>query len=440
MSILIVGNLNGFLTEASDILLKRGHKISQSDTIEQAFSVMRKGFCPEMVLVDIAQDIPYFMQQLSKERFSTHVIACGSDVLEKEKIRRAIEAGAEEFVPFPPDPELIAEILDSFRQDQKSFLYRDLAMKQCMQLADKIAASDATVLITGESGTGKEMVARYIHENSARAKRVFLSVNCAAIPENLLESELFGHEKGAFTGAIARRIGKFEAANGGTLLLDEITEMHPRLQAKLLRAIQEKEIDRVGGGQPVSVNFRLIATSNRNMQEAIEEGQFREDLYYRLSVICLNLPPLRERPGDIEPLMRLFVDKYAALNGINPIPLVSSDTLEYLKKYNWPGNVRELENIVHRAVLLAEDGHITPEQLGLTMKVDHSVSSQVKPLVGKTLASVEKALIVSTLEQCSQEHSRAAQLLGLSLRALRIKLEAYEEHLKKEGSEAEALS
>jgi two-component system response regulator FlrC len=438
MSVLVVGNLGGFFSEASDILLKKGHQISQADGIEQALSVMRKGFSPEMILVDVAHDIPKFIGQLGQERFSTHVVACGSGVIDKDVIKTAIKAGAEEFVPFPPDPEMIADILDSFHKTQHSLLYRDKAMRDCIKMADKVAASDATVLITGESGTGKEMMARYIHDQSARSKKVFLSVNCAAIPENLLESELFGHEKGAFTGAIARRIGKFEAANGGTLFLDEITEMHPRLQAKLLRAIQEREIDRVGGGSPVPVNFRLIATSNRDMQDAIDQGQFREDLYYRLSVICVNLPPLRERPEDVIPLAHFFIDKYTALNGIRPIPTLKEDAEDFLKKHLWPGNVRELENMMHRAVLLSEDGEITKDHLGLKAVRPENVSGHVKSLVGKTLASVEKALIVSTLERCDQDRSRAAQLLGLSLKALREKLDLYEDHLREQ--EAKTLS
>ena len=438
MSVLVVGNLGGFFAEASDILLKKGHKISQAENTEQALCVMRKGFCPEMVLVDVAHNIPGFMDQLHQERFSTHVVACGSGAIDKDVIKTAISAGAEEFVPFPPDPEMIADILDSFHKSQHNLLYRDQAMKKCIKMADKVAGSDATVLITGESGTGKEMMARYIHEQSARSKGVFLSVNCAAIPENLLESELFGHEKGAFTGAIARRIGKFEAANGGTLFLDEITEMHPRLQAKLLRAIQEREIDRVGGSRPVPVNFRLIATSNRDMQEAIEAGQFREDLYYRLSVICVGLPPLRERPEDILLLAHFFMDKYAALNGVYPVPKLNNDATDYLTKHLWPGNVRELENMMHRAVLLSEAGEITPDHLGLKAVKAANVSGQVKSLVGKTLASVEKALIISTLESCDQDNSRAAQLLGLSLKALRDKLDMYEAHVRDE--EAESLS
>ena len=222
------------------------------------------------------------------------------------------------------------------------------------------------MLITGESGTGKEVLARYVHARSLRAKKPFITVNCAAIPENLLESELFGHEKGAFTGALGRRIGKFEEANGGTLLLDEISEMDVRLQAKLLRAIQERLIDRVGGGKPVPVDIRIIATSNRNLTEAVREGKFREDLWFRLNVVNLKIPPLRERPADITELAQYFVKKYSDANGL-PVRPLSAEARRALNVNRWPGNVRELENTLHRAVLLSTgpeigiDGILSPD-------------------------------------------------------------------------------
>ncbi len=234
----------------------------------------------------------------------------------------------------------------------------------------QIAPSDASVLITGESGTGKEVIARYVHGRSNRAKAPFISVNCAAIPEHLLESELFGHEKGAFTGAVARRIGKFEEATGGTLLLDEISEMDVRLQAKLLRAIQERVIDRVGGTKPVPVDIRIIATSNRNLVEAVRAGTFREDLLFRLNVVNLKIPPLRERPADVLELAQHFVKKYADANGVPARPL-SAEARRALVLNRWPGNVRELENTLHRAVLLATgdeigiDGILTPDGMRL---------------------------------------------------------------------------
>ncbi len=252
---------------------------------------------------------------MKQERIVAPVVACGVNVT-ADTAANAIRAGAREFIPLPPDPELIAAVLAAVADDERPLIAQDPAMIEMKVLADQIAPSDASVLITGESGVGKEVMARYVHKRSNRADKPFISVNCAAIPENLLESELFGHEKGAFTGAVARRIGKFEEADGGTLLLDEISEMDIRLQAKLLRAIQEREIDRVGGAKPVSVNIRIIATSNRILQEAVIRGEFRKDLLYRLNVLNLHIPPLRERPRDLLALADYFVNKYATANGI----------------------------------------------------------------------------------------------------------------------------
>jgi DNA-binding NtrC family response regulator len=295
-------------------------------------------------------------------------------------------------------------------------------------------------MITGESGTGKEVLARYVHSRSGRAKRPFISINCAAIPEHLLESELFGHEKGAFTGAVARRIGKFEEANGGTLLLDEISEMDARLQAKLLRAVQEREIDRVGGMKPVKVDIRIIATSNRDLAEAVKQGFFREDLLYRLNVVNLRLPPLRERPRDIQALARHFAKKYAEANGVAFKPIAST-TERLLSGHPWRGNVRELENTIHRAVLLATGTEISPEairlpdgtQVGsarsdLPAPVQTAVNSAVaatRGLVGRTVSDVERDLILDTLDHCLGNRTHAANILGISIRTLRNKLREY---------------
>src|SRR5919112_5239045 len=289
--------------------------------------------------------------RLEGERIRTPVIACGTGTDARAAVA-AIQAGAKEYIPLPPDPDLIAAVLEAVAADSRSFVWRDEAMERVVKLADQVARSEASVLITGESGTGKEVLARHVHAKSARKDRPFVSVNCAAIPDHLLESELFGHEKGAFTGAVARRIGKFEEAHGGTLLLDEISEMDVRLQAKLLRAVQEREIDRVGGGKPVKVDIRIIATSNRDLTDAVKRGTFREDLLYRLNVVNLRLPPLRERPGDILVLAEHFAKKYAAANGVPDRP-ISAAAKRRLTSHRWPGNVRELENAMHRAVLLS---------------------------------------------------------------------------------------
>ena len=234
-------------------------------------------------------------------------------------------------------------------------------MLAAIRSAEQVARSDASVLITGESGTGKEIVARHIHRRSRRADGPFIALNCAAIPEHLLESELFGHEKGAFSGAIARRIGRFESAEGGTLLLDEISEMDVRLQAKLLRAIQEREIDRLGGQTPVRVNVRILATSNRDLRAEAAAGRFREDLYFRLNVVGLEIPPLRQRPGDVVALAAHYVRHYAQVNGIEP-PSLSAASLARLTRHGWRGNVRELENLMHRAVLVTAGPVIEPER------------------------------------------------------------------------------
>jgi DNA-binding NtrC family response regulator len=308
-------------------------------------------------------------------------------------------------------------------------------------MADQIAPSDASILITGESGTGKEILARYVHRKSARADKPFISLNCAAIPENLLESELFGHEKGAFTGAIARRVGKFEEANGGTLLLDEISEMDARLQAKLLRAIQEREIDRVGGGKPVKVDIRILATSNRDLTDAAKRGTFREDLLYRLNVVNLRLPALRERPKDILALARHFGRKYAEANGV-PFRPLAGETERLLLSHAWRGNVRELENTIHRAVLLSHGSEIAPEAIRLpdgakfnetalrtasdpVAIATAAAATTTRALVGRTVSDVERELILDTLDHCLGNRTHAANILGISIRTLRNKLREY---------------
>ncbi|MEQ9350291.1 MAG: sigma-54 dependent transcriptional regulator, partial [Alphaproteobacteria bacterium] len=306
MKLLIVGSLSGHIGAAGKIALARGAKVSHVTDVEAALDAVRSGQGGELIMVDVTLDIQTLVESLQRERIAVPVVACGIGT-DADTAVRAIRAGAKEFIPLPPDAELISAVLEAVAEESDSVLSRDPAMASVLRLAAQVAPSDATVLLTGESGTGKEVMARHIHSHSKRAKKVFVSVNCAAIPDNLLESELFGHERGAFTGAVARRIGKFEEASGGTLLLDEISEMDSRLQAKLLRAIQEKEIDRLGGTQPVKVDIRLIATSNRDLEQAVRDGSFREDLYYRLSVVNITLPPLRQRAKDIPLLAEHFL-------------------------------------------------------------------------------------------------------------------------------------
>src|ERR671928_1022934 len=322
MRLLIVGTLRGQLTLATKLAMDKGATVTHADGADMALRVLRSGRGADLLMVEIAIDIRDLITRLEAEHITVPVVACGTATDARAAVA-AIHAGAKEYIPLPPDPELIAAVLAAVANDSRDLIYRDEAMAKVIKLAQQIAGSDASVMITGESGTGKEVLARYVHTRSNRAKRPFISINCAAIPEHLLESELFGHEKGAFTGAVARRIGKFEEATGGTLLLDEISEIDVRLQAKLLRAIQERVIDRVGGGQPVKVDIRIVATSNRNLAEEVRKGAFREDLLYRLNVVHLRLPALRERPADILELATFFARKYADLNGLPPRPLSS---------------------------------------------------------------------------------------------------------------------
>ncbi len=450
MRLMIVGDLGGQIGAAIKIARDRGAKVAQVDTIAAAFDCMCKGQGADLLMIEVRENIGKLKSLLESERIAVPIVACGVDAT-ADTAADAIRAGAKEYVPLPPDEELIAAVLEAITAETHTVIHSSLPMKQVLAMADQIAPSDASVLVTGESGTGKEVIARHIHRKSNRADKPFISVNCAAIPENLLESELFGHEKGAFTGATARRIGKFEEASGGTLLLDEISEMDIRLQAKLLRAIQEHEIDRLGGNRPVKVDIRIIATSNRNLIESVQNGDFREDLYFRLNVINIELPPLRERPDDIALLAKYFIEKYSKANGMPPRKL-SDPARQKMLAYSWPGNVRELENIMHRAVLMAQGQEIDETAVMLPRAVTRPEIAAASPapaahthpsgammgraetesramgtMVGRTVASVEKELILKTLDHCLGNRTHAANILGISIRTLRNKLKLYGE-------------
>jgi DNA-binding NtrC family response regulator len=446
MRLLIVGTLEGHITTAGKIALDSGAKVAHVDTVEAALTALRTGQGADLIMIDVRLDVANLCASLKSERISIPVVGCGIGADPKLAVD-AIRAGAKEYIPLPPDAELIAAVLQAVAEESTSVIHRDPAMKNVLRLADQIAPANASVLITGESGTGKEVLARYLHSRSKRATKQFISLNCAAIPEALLESELFGHEKGAFTGAISRRIGKFEEANGGTLLLDEVSEMHPRLQAKLLRAVQEREIDRVGGAKPIKIDIRLLATSNRDLEEAVRDGSFREDLYFRLNVVTIHLPALRDRRQDIDILAEHFVAKYADANGV-ALPTLTPEVWSLLRSHAWRGNVRELENTMHRAVLLAEDNVITPESLLLsgTAPGSNGAVATAQPangagpapdpqqdaggngprgMVGNTVADVERDLILDTLQHCLGNRTHAANILGISIRTLRNKLKLY---------------
>jgi two-component system, response regulator FlrC len=429
MHVLIIGQLGGALGQAGRIAVARGAKLQQADDAGAALARLRADARIDLVLAELPFDVAGLVAALRAERIEVPIVACAVDA-EPEDAAAAIAHGAREFMDLPPDPELIAAILAAASGDSHAVVARDPAMLAVIRRAEQVAAADASILITGESGTGKEVLARHIHRRSRRAAKPFVALNCAAIPDNLLESELFGHERGAFSGAVARRVGKFEAAHGGTLLLDEISEMDVRLQAKLLRAIQEREIDRLGGAAPVKVDVRILATSNRDLPAEVAAGRFREDLYFRLNVVALRLPALRERPGDIPALADHYARRYAELNGIPHRPL-SRAALLRLGSHGWRGNVRELENTVHRAVLLAEGDEIGVEAIELAPSSPApaaeapSGASPIGALVGRTMEEVERDLIIETLGHTLGNRTHAATILGISIRALRNKLRDY---------------
>jgi DNA-binding NtrC family response regulator len=354
----------------------------------------------------------------------------------------AMRKGAWDYLVKPPSPQALeatvrnalnsvelaqaAPRAPEHRTGQKTFITRDPRLMEVLQMARQVARSTATVLIQGESGTGKELLAAFVHRHSLHPEDPYVAVNCAALPESLAESELFGHEKGAFTGAVSRKVGKFELARKGTLVLDEIGEMPLALQAKLLRALQERQVDRVGGTLPVPVEARVVAITNRDLAQAVAAGRFREDLYFRVHVLPVVIPPLRERPGDIPLLADHFLARFNAQAG-KQIRCFDDEAIERLARHEWRGNVRELENRVERAVLLADGDVIMPRHLGLAPwpEVRTVSGPTVRFRPGTTVSEMERQLIMGTLSEVNQNRTRAAELLGISIRTLRNKLREY---------------
>ena len=371
------------------------------------------------------------------------------------QVSKAVEAirnGAVDYLMKPFEPEQLIELIRTHAQGM-SVSGRDEPVaeapgsRQLLQLAQRVAATDSTVLITGESGTGKEVLARYIHDHSGRADQPFIAINCAAIPESMLEATLFGHEKGAFTGAVSSQPGKFEQANGGTLLLDEISEMDLGLQAKLLRVLQEQEVERIGGRKVIPLNVRVLATSNRRLEQTVAEGKFREDLYYRLNVFPLQWQPLRERVEDIEPLSQRLLAHHCRKMGRSPASLDAA-AVQALREHGWPGNVRELDNVIQRALILqpgprilASDLHLGSQAIPLTLSptpAAQAVPLQDEPaegLLGNDLKQHEYQLIVEALKATSGSRKDAAEKLGISPRTLRYKLA----RMREEGIDLESM-
>jgi DNA-binding NtrC family response regulator len=355
----------------------------------------------------------------------------------------AMKIGAHDYITKPVSPDHIEMVVSkalefktlklenrllrreiSEKYSFENIIGKSSPMKKVFELIQRAAPVDSTILISGESGTGKELVARAIHYNSARAGGPFIKMNCAALPEGLIESELFGHEKGAFTGAIRATRGRFELADGGTLLLDEISEIPPALQAKLLRVLQEKEFERIGSGQTIRVNVRVIATSNRDLKEEVARGNFRDDLFYRLNVIPIELAPLRQRQEDIPLLIEYFLNKCSQKMGVPPRTL-SQKAREMLLKYYWPGNVRELENVIERATVISKNQELGPSDF--PPEVASGVNEMVRGglEVGVTIGNAEKMLILKTLKAQGGNKTKAAEILGITTRTLRNKLQEY---------------
>jgi len=360
-----------------------------------------------------------------------------SDFGTVERAVQAMRDGAADYLVRPIDSDFLLELVDRLalkREDDKpnddAIVARDPYSMELLQLARKVAANHVSVLISGESGTGKEVLARYIHKHSSRSQEPFVAINCAAIPDNMLEAVLFGHEKGAFTGAIQSNPGKFELAQNGTLLLDEISEMPLALQAKLLRVLQEREVERLGSGKTVHLDVRVIATTNRHIKEEVTEGRFREDLYYRLNVFPLQISPLRDRTADIIPLAQQLVKRHIVIG--QPIPLIGQDAMQNLEAYTWPGNVRELANVIQRALVLYDGREIRATDLHFEQDNNlqqHSTQPEIDAgALNNDLKSREYELILKALRKDHGSRKKAAEQLGISPRTLRYKLAKMREY------------
>jgi two-component system response regulator FlrC len=340
-----------------------------------------------------------------------------------EQAVEAMRAGAVDYLTKPIEAKALVALARRLTtsvpaQTSNGLVAEDSLTRELLRLAARVAQSAATVLLTGESGSGKEMFARFVHDNSPRASGPFIAINCAAIPENLLEATLFGYERGAFTGAQASQPGKFEQANGGTLLLDEISEMPLALQAKLLRVLQEREVERVGGRKPIALDMRILATTNRDLADMVRDGRFREDLFYRLNVFPLRVPSLRERPRDIVPLARHFAARIAPARQ----PRYSAEAEAVLRSHSWPGNVRELENTVQRALILASGETIAAADIVLSTTTPRAAGAEAP---ATDMKSLEREHILSTLREVNGSRKLAVQRLGISERTLRYKLQQY---------------
>jgi DNA-binding NtrC family response regulator len=434
-------NVTGQSHDMCKVFLESGYDVKTADNGRLAYEEIVKDHY-DLILTDLnlAQINGISLLKRIKEfNAKLPVILMADEACVNEAVE-AMKLGANDFLLKPISSKTI-HLIHSYIENGSNvkgkdnarkrfkFVTQNKSMKDLLLMAKDVADSKASVFIQGESGTGKELFARYIHQFSSRRDQPFVAVNCAALPETLLESELFGHEKGAFTGAISRKKGKFELANQGTLLLDEVSEMDYLLQSKLLRVLQEREIDRIGGTHPIPIDVRFLATTNRDIEKRIKEGKFREDLHYRLNVIPFHLPPLRERRDDIPLLANHFVEKYSKLEN-RSVKGLTDEAMMSLMKMTWKGNVRELENIIERAVLMCKGDVLEKKDLFLlerNRQPDMTTPSTIPPV---SLKEIEKSVILNTLNQTNGNRTHAAEILGISVRTLRNKMNEYRKKME----------
>ncbi len=440
-SILIVDDEPLVCKSLSELVAREGYKAQIAYDAYEALQTIQQDRFPVIVAdINMPKMNGLELLQRTKENFPDTAVILITGYATVESAIEAMKSGAHDYIckPFTHSQikaaieNALAHVSDNitfpyaadshtFRQDDR-IVTADPQVLDILDKAKLIAQTDSTVLIQGESGTGKELIARAIHSNSRRANGPYVAFNCAALPESLIESELFGHEKGSFTGAIARRIGKFEMAHRGTILLDEVSEMAMPLQAKLLRVLQQREIVRVGGTESIKLDVRIIATTNKDLSDEVDSGKFREDLFYRLCVVPLFLPPLRERKGDVPLLVQHFVQQFCKQMGMEA-KAISQQAMKILEEYNWPGNVRELENTIERAVALTQDGTILPDDLFFTNR--RKLSRYVSFEIGTSLRDIEKEIIIRTLEDIGGNKQRTAEVLGITSKTIRSKLRQY---------------